>query len=65
MHLKETQTYEICHGAFFDPPPAPGCGHFQPADYAEAMKWYWKAADQGKADAQNNIGVMYAEGEGG
>lgn len=33
-------------------------------DYAEAAKWYRKAALQGHALAQNNLGVMYATGEG-
>jgi uncharacterized protein len=29
-------------------------------DYAEAMKWYRKAADQGNAEGQFNLAVMYA-----
>jgi TPR repeat protein len=33
-------------------------------DYAEAVKWFRKAADQGNASAQNDFGVMYDEGEG-
>ena len=33
-------------------------------DYAEAAKWYRKAADQGIPAAQNNLGVMYLVGEG-
>ena len=28
------------------------------------MKWYRKAADQGHASAQNNLGIMYATGQG-
>ncbi len=28
------------------------------------MKWYRKAAEQGNADAQTTLGVMYANGEG-
>ena len=35
-----------------------------PQDYAEAVKWYRLAADQGYADAQNNLGVMYDQGQG-
>ena len=35
-----------------------------PQDYAEAVKWYRKAADQGDAAAQFNLGVMYATGQG-
>ncbi len=33
-------------------------------DYAEAVKWYQKAAEQGHAGAQNNLGVCYEYGEG-
>ena len=28
------------------------------------MKWYRKAADQGNAPAQVNLGLMYANGQG-
>ena len=28
-------------------------------NYAEAMKWFRKAADQGSANAQYGLGVMY------
>ena len=35
-----------------------------PQDYAEAAKWYRKAADQGDAHAQFNLGVMYAQRSG-
>ena len=31
---------------------------------AEAVKWYRKAADQGNANAQNNLGNMYWFGNG-
>ena len=33
-------------------------------DYAEAVKWYRLAAQQGVADAQFNLGLSYAKGEG-
>jgi tetratricopeptide (TPR) repeat protein len=33
-------------------------------DYAEAMRWYRKAADQGNAAAQENIGWLYHNGWG-
>ena len=33
-------------------------------DYAKALKWYRRAADQGDADAQNNVGEMYHDGLG-
>jgi len=33
-------------------------------DAAEAVKWYRKAAEQGNASAQTNLGVMYANGDG-
>jgi TPR repeat protein len=35
-----------------------------PQDYAEAARWYRKAADQGHAEAQFNLGVMYLDGQG-
>ncbi len=35
-----------------------------PQDYAEAIKWYHKAAEQGHARAQHNLGRMYDAGEG-
>lgn len=34
-------------------------------DDAESVKWWRKAAKQGFADAQFNLGVMYAQGDGG
>ena len=33
-------------------------------DYAEAVKWYRLAAEQGTADAQNNLGYAYYYGNG-
>ena len=33
-------------------------------DYAEAVKWYRKAAEQNDAGAQYNLGVCYANGDG-
>ena len=44
------------------PPVRAGQGVAQ--DYAEAVKWYRKAADQGFAPAQFNLGLMYAQGLG-
>ena len=35
-----------------------------PQDYAEAVKWYRKAAEQGYADAQYNLGSCYYNGKG-
>jgi TPR repeat protein len=35
-----------------------------PQDYAAAMSWYRKAADQGNAPAQFNLGFMYFNGLG-
>jgi hypothetical protein len=32
--------------------------------YVQAAEWYGKAAKQGHAKAQNNLAVMYAEGQG-
>ena len=39
-------------------------GRGVPQDYAEAMKWFRKAADQNHAKAQYNIGFMYEHGQG-
>jgi TPR repeat protein len=39
-------------------------GEGVPQDYAEAVKWYRKAADQGYAAAQFNLGFMCDKGEG-
>jgi TPR repeat protein len=36
-----------------------------PQDYAEAVKWYRLAAEQGYAIAQSNLGAMYSKGQGG
>jgi TPR repeat protein len=33
-------------------------------DQAEAVRWYRKAAEQGDADGQFNLGFMYAKGQG-
>ena len=33
-------------------------------DNLEAVKWYRKAAEQGNANAQNNLGYMYQYGKG-
>jgi uncharacterized protein len=35
-----------------------------PQDYAAAASWYRKAADQGHARAQFNLGTMYFLGQG-
>lgn len=32
-------------------------------DYAEAFRWWLRAAEQGHAPAQSSVGFMYAEGE--
>jgi TPR repeat protein len=39
-------------------------GEGVPQDYEEAIKWYRKAADQGDASAQFNLGVSYEYGKG-
>ena len=33
-------------------------------NYAEAAKWFRKAAEQGDDKAQHNLGVSYAQGQG-
>ena len=35
-----------------------------PQDYEQAVAWWRKAADQGDAGAQFNLGFLYAEGRG-
>ena len=39
-------------------------GWFGKKDIPEALKWYRKSAKRGNADAQNELGRMYEEGEG-
>ena len=39
-------------------------GQGVPPDYAAAMVWFRKSADQGFAPAQRNLGVLYANGQG-
>jgi hypothetical protein len=38
-------------------------GRGVPKDYVEAVKWYHKAAEQGYADAQDTLGMMYFGGQ--
>lgn len=33
-------------------------------DYVEAAKWFRRAANQGRAEAQQNLGGMYSRGQG-
>jgi TPR repeat protein len=35
-----------------------------PKNYTKAIEWYEKAADQGYASAQQNLGIMYKTGKG-
>lgn len=39
-------------------------GQGMPQNYAKAVEWYTRAADQGFARAQANLGVMYGKGQG-
>ena len=41
-----------------------GIEAYDRGDYVEAAKWYRLAAEQGNKVAQNNLGVLYAEGNG-
>ena len=41
-----------------------GKGQGVKQNYKEAVKWYQVAAEQGLAQAQHNLGVMYSKGEG-
>jgi uncharacterized protein len=38
-------------------------GHGVAQDYAEAMKWYRKAAEKGDPEAEARLGLMYHDGE--
>ena len=40
-------------------------GEGVPQDGKEAVKWYRKSAEQGNANAQYNLGLMYQSGGGG
>ena len=35
-----------------------------PQDYAEAVKWFRRAAEAGNGDAQDHLGLMYMAGQG-
>ena len=37
-------------------------GQGVPQDYQEAVKWYRLATEQGDAQAQFNLGLMYRDG---
>ena len=37
---------------------------YKRGDYAEAVKWFRKAAEQGHGSAQYNLGLAYMEGKG-
>jgi TPR repeat protein len=39
-------------------------GRGVPRDYAEALRWHRKAADQSNAGAQLNLGLIYVYGQG-
>ena len=41
-----------------------GVSAYERGDYAEAVKWYRKAAEQGNAGAQFSLGFSYIKGEG-
>ena len=41
-----------------------GVNAYQRGDYATALRIFRQLADQGSADAQSNLGVMYAYGQG-
>jgi uncharacterized protein len=41
-----------------------GYAAYEAGDYAEAVKWFRKAAEQGDAIAQYNLALMYRDGEG-
>lgn len=38
--------------------------YYEQGNHAKAFEWYTKAANQGDADAQYTLGLMYEEGKG-
>ena len=55
-----------CEGAFWSRTSGPGGSRYElgtgvAQDVAEAVWWYGKAADQGNADAQYNLGLMFKQ----
>ena len=64
----------ICTGVLWDGPVGAdeaddvvwdkAIGAYIRGDYAEAMNWCRKAAEQGQAGAQYNLGDMYHQGQG-
>ncbi len=53
----------IATGFFFDRLEK-GNAAYRAGDYAQARLWYGKAADQGNAEAQAMVGILYARGLG-
>lgn len=49
----------VCAGSFEN-----GMNALRNGNYQEAVKWFKKAANQGVAQAQSNLGAMYDKGEG-
>ncbi|MGR3174050.1 MAG: tetratricopeptide repeat protein [Candidatus Scalindua sp.] len=41
-----------------------GLNYYKQGNYKEAIKWYRKAAEQGHAEAQNSLGIMYIKEQG-
>jgi TPR repeat protein len=39
-------------------------GEVVPQDYGEAARWFRRAAEQGHAEAQYNLGLLYGNGQG-
>lgn len=50
--------------AFVRPEKVGASAYGVPQDYAEAIKWYRMAAEQGVADAQSDLGTKYFIGQG-
>ncbi len=55
----------LCHTSFvFADESAEAEEAYKRGDYAEAAKWFRKAAEEGDAVAQYNLGNMYSDGKG-
>ena len=57
---------EICNNELTTPKSLyeKGTISYDQGKYAEAIEWFRKAAEQGYAEAQNDLGYMYRSGEG-
>jgi hypothetical protein len=58
IRSRQTKGSQCCLGTYYD--TGRGVGQ----DHVMAAEWYRKSADQGDADAQNNLAACYKKGQG-